>query len=122
MQNVALRGIPNAGAIYGDLGNVASFTMPSSNVPSITNFTPASGSTGVSVVIAGSNFGASVGGNTVKFNGQTATVTSASATSLTVTAPDGVTTGKVSVQTDQGIVYSDQNFTVGGESSSCGCS
>lgn len=122
MQNVALRGIPNAGAIYGTLGNVASFTMPSSNVPSITNFTPASGATGVSVVITGSNFGASVGGNTVKFNGQTATVTSASATSLTVTAPDGVTTGKVSVQTDQGIVYSDQNFTVGGESSSCGCS
>lgn len=122
LQNVAFRGTMNAGAIYGSLGNVASFTMPSSNVPAITNFTPASGATGVSVTITGSNFGATVGGNTVKFNGQTATITSASATSLTVTAPDGVTTGKVSVQTDQGIVYSDQNFTVGGESSACGCS
>ncbi len=122
LQNVAFRGTMNAGAIYGSLSNVASFTMPSSNVPSITNFTPASGATGVSVTITGSNFGATVGGNTVKFNGQTATVTAASSTSLTVTAPDGVTTGKVSVQTDQGIVYSEQNFTVGGESSSCGCS
>lgn len=122
LQNVAFRGTMNAGAIYGSLGNVASFTMPSSNVPAITNFTPASGATGVSVTITGSNFGATVGANTVKFNGQTATISSASATSLTVTAPDGVTTGKISVQTDQGIVYSEQNFTVGGESSSCGCS
>jgi hypothetical protein len=122
LQNVAFRGTMNAGAVYGSLGNIASFTMPSSNVPAITNFTPASGVTGTAVTITGSNFGATVGANTVKFNGQTATITSASATSLTVTAPDGVTTGKISVQTDQGIVYSEQNFTVGGESSSCGCS
>ena len=46
----------------------------------------------------------------------------ASPTSLTITAPDGVTTGKISVQTDQGIVYSEQNFTVGAPSNGCGCS
>ena len=122
LQNVAFRGTMNAGAVYGSLGNIASFTMPSSNVPAITNFTPASGVTGTSVTIAGSNFGVTVGANTVKFNGQTATITAASATSLTVTAPDGVTTGKISVQTDQGIVYSEQNFTVGASGSGCGCS
>lgn len=122
LQNVAFRGTMNAGAIYGSLGNVASFTMPSSNVPSIINFTPASGTTGVSVTITGSNFGSTVGGNTVKFNGQPAVVTAASAETLTVTVPDGVTTGRISIQTDQGIVYSDQNFSVGASGGGCGCS
>lgn len=121
MQNVALRGTMNQGATYGSLGNVASFTMPSSNVPVITNFAPASGVSGVSVTLTGSNFGATIGANTVKCNGQTAVVTAASPTSLTFTVPDGVTTGKISVQTDQGIVYSDQNFTVG-SGGGCGCS
>jgi len=112
----------NQGATYGSLGNIASFTMPSSNVPTLNNFAPASGTIGTSVTISGTNFGATVGANTVKFNGQVGTVTSASPTSLTVTAPDGVTTGKISVQTDQGLVYSDQNFTVGASGNGCGCS
>lgn len=122
MQNVAFRGTMNAGATYGSLGNIASFTMPSSNVPTITNFTPATGQAGTSITITGTNFGATIGANTVKCNGQTATITAASPTSLTVIAPDGVTTGKISVQTDQGIVYSEQNFTVGAQSNGCGCS
>jgi hypothetical protein len=121
-QNVAFRGTMNAGATYGSLGNIASFTMPSSNEPTIANFAPASGITGASVTITGVNFGATIGANTVKFNGQTAIVTVASTTSLTVTVPDGVTTGRISVQTDQGIVYSEQNFTVGGSGGGCGCS
>lgn len=122
MQNVAFRGTMNAGATYGSLGNIASFTMPSSNVPTITNFVPATGQAGTSITISGTNFGATIGANTVKCNGQPATITAASPTSLTFTAPDGVTTGKISVQTDQGIVYSDQNFTVGAPSNGCGCS
>jgi len=122
LQNVAFRGTMNQGATYGSLGNIASFTMPSSNVPTLNNFAPASGTIGTSVTISGTNFGATVGANTVKFNGQVGTVTSASPTSLTVTAPDGVTTGKISVQTDQGLVYSDQNFTVGASGNGCGCS
>ena len=121
-QNVAFRGTMNAGATYGSLSNIASFTMPSSNVPTITNFSPASGQAGTSITITGTNFGATIGANTVKCNGQTATITAASPTSLTVIAPDGVTTGKISVQTDQGIVYSEQNFTVGAPSNGCGCS
>lgn len=122
MQNVAFRGTMNAGATYGALGNIASFTMPSSNVPTITTFSPATGQAGTSITITGTNFGATIGANTVKCNGQTATITAASPTSLTITAPDGVTTGKISVQTDQGIVYSEQNFTVGAASNGCGCS
>ena len=122
MQNVAFRGTINAGATYGSLSNVASFTMPSSNVPTIINFSPASGQAGTSITITGTNFGATIDANTVKCNGQTATITAASPTSLTVIAPDGVTTGKISVQTDQGIVYSEQNFTVGAPSNGCGCS
>ena len=122
LQNVAFRGTMNAGAIYGGLSNVASFTMPSSNVPAITNFTPASGVTGISVTISGSNFSATPANNTVKFNGQPAVVTAASTSALTVTVPDGVTTGRISIQTDQGIVYSDQNFSVGASGGGCGCS
>lgn len=122
LQNVAFRGTMNQGATYGSLGNIASFTLPSSNVPVITNFSPASGVAGTSITITGTNFGATIGANAVKCNGQTATVTAASPTSLTFTAPDGVTTGKISVQTDQGIVYSEQNFTVGASGSGCGCS
>jgi hypothetical protein len=121
-QNASFRGTMNAGAIYGGLSNVASFTMPSSNEPVITTFTPSSGIAGVSVTISGLNFSATLANNTVKFNGQPAVVTAASTGELTVTVPDGVTTGRISIQTDQGIVYSDQNFSVGASGGGCGCS
>lgn len=61
---------------------------------SISNFSPSFGTTGTTVTIYGHNF-ASEG--TVKFDGTSATITSWSATSITVTVPTGANTGLVSV-------------------------
>src|SRR5262249_38315334 len=61
-----------------------------------------SGSAGATVTITGTGFSVTADDNTVKFNGTAASVTSATTTSLTVTAPTGGTTGKVTVTTDGG--------------------
>jgi len=66
--------------------------------PAIGNVSPTSGAVGTEVTITGSNFGASQGSSTVTFNGTSAGTASAwSATSITVTAPSGATTGNVVV-------------------------
>jgi len=70
--------------------------------PGITAISPASGLAGVSVTISGTNFDAAAAGNTVKFNGATATVTSASTSALVVTAPNSGSTGTVTVTTSGG--------------------
>ena len=60
--------------------------------PAITRLTPDEGPVGTSVTIAGTNFGTSP---TVRFGGTNATVASgATATSLTVTVPGGLTAGE----------------------------
>ncbi|HVM88092.1 MAG TPA: IPT/TIG domain-containing protein [Puia sp.] len=74
-------------------------------VPAISSITPNSGSIGTSVTISGNDFSSTVSGNTVKFNGITATINSASATSLTVAAPSGGTTGKITLTVDGVINY-----------------
>ncbi len=78
----------------------------------ITSFNPTSGLAGSSVTIYGSNFSATVAGNTVAFNGVTATVTSASATQVVATVPASATTGLISVATSNGTAYSTNAFTV----------
>src|SRR5271156_1710238 len=65
--------------------------------PSITNLSPTSGAVGASVTITGTNFGASQGFSTVKFNGTAGTVTSWSATSIVLPVPSAATTGNVVV-------------------------
>lgn len=132
LQNVSLRGIPNQGATYASgLSNAASFTMPFAPLPTpppfISGFSPSSGLEGVSVVITGTDFDSTIGSNTVKLNGQTVAVTAASATSLTFTVPSGATSGRISVQTANGIAVSDGSFSVTPavppvESNGCGCS
>ncbi len=58
---------------------------------SITTFSPATGAIGSSVTITGSGFNATAAQNIVFFGATKATVTAASATSLTVTVPLGAT-------------------------------
>ncbi|HZX59817.1 MAG TPA: IPT/TIG domain-containing protein [Mucilaginibacter sp.] len=70
--------------------------------PVIASLSPSSGLAGVSVTINGSNFDKTASGNTVKFNGFAATVTSATTSSLVVTAPAGGSTGAVTVTTSGG--------------------
>ncbi|HMJ67463.1 MAG TPA: IPT/TIG domain-containing protein [Cyclobacteriaceae bacterium] len=63
----------------------------------ITSFTPTGGKLGATVTITGDNFGPTIGGNVVKFNGTTATVIAATKTELKVTLSSIVSTGKITV-------------------------
>src|SRR5882762_10088856 len=64
---------------------------------SVSSFTPAQGSKGDDITINGNNFSTTLNANSVSFNGITAAVVSATATSLVATVPQGATTGKISV-------------------------
>ncbi len=85
------------------------FTVPP---PTITSFAPVRGIVGSSVTITGTNFSPTSANNLVKFNGITATVTSASATSLTVTVPTAATTGPITVSVGGQTATSASNFFV----------
>jgi hypothetical protein len=67
----------------------------------VTGFSPASGATGgagsTTVTISGTNFSTTTANNIVYFGGVQATVTAATATQLTVTAPAGATWQPISV-------------------------
>jgi hypothetical protein len=80
--------------------------------PTITSFTPSSGLVGSSVTITGTNFDPLAANNTVKFNGTTASVSTASTTSLSVTVPSGASTGTITVTTAGGTATSGSSFTV----------
>jgi YD repeat-containing protein len=97
---------------YDAVGNLLSITRQSSSQLSIISFTPQSGTVGTTVTINGTAFSSTVSQNTVQFNGTTASIVSASATSLVVTVPAGATTGPISVATSAGSVSSSTNFTV----------
>jgi hypothetical protein len=102
------------GNVVVTVGGVASsgvaftVTVPT---PSITSLSPNSGLVGASVTITGTNFGATKGSSTVKFNGTTATTTSWSATSIVAPVPTGATTGNV-VVTVGGVASNGVSFTV----------
>jgi hypothetical protein len=73
---------------------IASFTVTAAG-PTITSFTPTSGTVGTSVVITGTNF---TGITAVRFfNGKTATFVVNSTTQITATVPSGATTGQIQV-------------------------
>jgi len=77
--------------------------------PTISTLTPSSGKAGISVTIAGSNFTSTAG--TVTFNGQPASISSWSDTSIVVIVPNGVSSGNV-VVTVGGLQSSGGAFTV----------
>ncbi len=103
-----LRGTNATGdGAYSGTGSVTT-TAPSP--PTVTSFSPTSGSVATSVALTGTNFG---GATAVKFNGTSAvSYTVNSATSITATVPSGATTGPVSVTTSAGTGTSASNFTV----------
>jgi hypothetical protein len=78
--------------------------------PALTDFSPKTGRAGTAVTITGTHFSKTPAENIVKFNGVVATVTQASETSLTVTVPDGVTTGKIAVTVNGQIAVSTADF------------
>lgn len=80
--------------------------------PSILTITPNVADFGQQVTIAGSNFSTTLLDNEVSFNGTPATVTSATATELTVTVPVNTTSGKISIKSQGRQVISATDFTV----------
>lgn len=80
--------------------------------PYITSFNPVSGNAESTITITGINFNITPSNNVVSFNGTPAVITAATSTSLTVTVPQGATTGKISVEVGCGLVASTANFTV----------
>lgn len=70
-------------------------------IPTISSFTPEQTQVGEQLTITDTNYQTVLADNTVRINGVAATVIAASETQLTVTVPQGVTAGKVSVMAVQ---------------------
>ncbi len=98
---------------YDAVGNLTGITRQISSTLAILQFTPASGPVGTTVTIYGTGFSATPSSNTVKFNGTTATVLTASTTVLTANVPSGATTGPISVTVAGNTATSSANFSVG---------
>ncbi|MBL8211725.1 MAG: IPT/TIG domain-containing protein, partial [Bryobacterales bacterium] len=97
---------------YDAVGNILSITRQGAQQITVQAFAPASAFAGTNVTILGSAFSTMPAQNTVKFNGVTATVVSASATQLVATVPGGATSGTISVTNANGTATSAQTFTV----------
>ena len=76
--------------------------------PTISSFSPATGVAGTTVVTI---HGTNIAGATVKFNGVVAPAQTDTATQITVTAPNGITAGKITVTTGGGTATSAAAFT-----------
>jgi len=98
---------------YDAVGNLTGITRQTSASLTIFQFTPSSGPVGRSVTIYGTGFSTTPASNTVKFNGTTATVLTATSTELTTTVPSGATTGPISVTVGSSMATSASPFTVG---------
>ena len=98
---------------YDAVGNLLAISRNHSNQTSILYFTPQSGPVGTSVTINGTAFSTTLNQDTVKFNGTTATVTSATPTQIVTSVPTGATTGTITVITPNGTATSSTSFTVG---------
>ncbi len=100
---------------YDSVGNLLSITrstLPANNGLAILSFTPQSGPVGTTVTIQGQGFSTTPSANTVQFDGTPATVSTATASTLTVTVPSGATTGPISVTVAGTTVTSDTNFKI----------
>jgi hypothetical protein len=82
---------PSSSSGSGGGGNTAVITPPVvPAAPTITNLSASNGTIGSAVTITGTGFDTTPGNNTVRFGTTTATVNTASATSLNVTVPAGI--------------------------------
>ncbi|MEW6159837.1 MAG: IPT/TIG domain-containing protein [Verrucomicrobiota bacterium] len=77
--------------------------------PVISDFTPANGVPGTSVVITGKFF---TGATAVKFNGKSADFTVVAPTQINATVPAGATTGRITITTASGTGTSATDFVV----------
>lgn len=80
--------------------------------PTISSFTPASDTTGGTIVITGTNFSTNTTEDIVQINGVTATVVSATATELTIKVPIGASSGNIKVTVNGQSVTSSSAFVL----------
>jgi YD repeat-containing protein len=97
---------------YDIVGNILSISRFTSTQVSIIDFSPQNGPVGTVVTINGTGFSTTPSQNTVKFNGITATVSSATNNQLQVAVPATATTGPISVTGPNGTATSSASFTV----------
>lgn len=95
----------------GNLLSVQRFTTGTSGI-AIFLVAPNSALVGANVELKGFGFSATPANNVVKFNGTTASVVSATTSSLIATVPTGATTGSVTVTNANGTATSPNAFTV----------
>ncbi len=102
---VSSSGVPSVASFLSVTGGT-----PNLPAPTISGFSPPSGSVGSVVDITGTNF---TGASAVTFNNVAATQFSvASPTHITATVPSGATTGRIRVTTAGGTATSTTDFTV----------
>lgn len=98
--------------VYDKVGNILEIKRSTTSGLAIFNFTPSRGPVTTKVTIQGQGFSTNPIENAVRFNGTSAQVLSATATTLVVTVPVGATTGKISLQVGENTVTSGQDFEV----------
>jgi len=104
-----LYGTAPTGGPGGDAVFSLDFGLPKP-LPSVAQLMPASGSVGQKVLLWGSHL---LGATSVKFNGVPATIVLIGSTqAVTVTVPEGATTGPVTFTTANGSSTTKQSFTV----------
>ncbi|MBO9542339.1 IPT/TIG domain-containing protein [bacterium] len=84
------------------VGTASTATNFTTNVPTLSGLSIATGSVGNTVTITGTNFDLNASNDIVRFNGMLAPVTAATATTLTCQVPVGASTGNVVVTTNAG--------------------
>jgi RHS repeat-associated protein len=87
----------STGALYTGTFDCVSINSNVNPAPVITSVSATTGSIGSQVVISGTNFGAPQGSGVVLLNGALVTVNSWSSTSITITIPNGATSGPLVV-------------------------
>lgn len=96
---------------YDPVGNLLAVTRQPANQASIIDFVPKTGPAGTVVCVLGTGFSAAAAENTVRVNGVTAQVVSATNTEICVSIPPGSTTGLLTVTSPAGTDTSDTSFT-----------
>ena len=97
---------------FDHAGNVIGITREPSTVVTALGFGPVSGPAGTSVTISGTDFGSSVSGTSVSFNGTAATVMSVSANSIVASVPAGASSGPITVTVPGGSATTAASFTI----------
>ena len=98
----------------GSATSSTSFTVTSGGPapPTITSFTPTTGSGGTSVSVSGTNFETLLTNNKLLFNTTLASIASANSTTISAPVPSGATSGRLSVKTPYGTAVSTSDFII----------